>query len=92
MEASKHRPRKHRMGSSKRVPPYLLLVLLAVGAAAVSVGILHKMRERRVLAVLVQERDQQLISFQVLLEVFGYAWLACMHPCVCMNHNCVSNR
>jgi hypothetical protein len=80
------------MGSNKRVPPYLLLVLLAVGAAAVSVGILHKMRERRVLAVLVQERDQQLISFQVLLEVFGYAWLACMHPCVCMNHNCVSNR
>ncbi|AQK46470.1 dentin sialophosphoprotein [Zea mays] len=68
MEASKHRPRKHRMGSNKRVPPYLLLVLLAVGAAAVSVGILHKMRERRVLAVLVQERDQQLISFQVLLE------------------------
>jgi hypothetical protein len=59
------------MGSSKRVPPYLLLVLLAVGAAAVSVGILHKMRERRVLAVLLQERDQQLISFQVLLEVPG---------------------
>jgi hypothetical protein len=59
------------MGSSKRVPPYLLLVLLAVGAAAVSVGILHKMRERRVLAVLLQERDQQLISFQVLLEVLG---------------------
>jgi len=59
MEASKHRSRNHRMGSSKRVPPYLLLVLLAIGAAAVSVGILHKMRER----------DQQIISFQVLLEV-----------------------
>ncbi|CAD6262092.1 unnamed protein product [Miscanthus lutarioriparius] len=56
------------MGSSKRVPPYLLLVLLAIGAATVSVGILHKMRERRVLTVLLQERDQQLISFKVLLE------------------------
>jgi hypothetical protein len=52
------------------LPPYLLLVLLAIGAAAVSVGILHKMRERRVLAVLLQERDQQLVSFQVLLEVW----------------------
>ncbi|EES12873.2 hypothetical protein BDA96_06G254000 [Sorghum bicolor] len=68
MGASKHRSRNHTMGSSKRVPPYLLLVLLAIGAAAVSVGILHKMRERRVLTVLLQERDQQLISFQVLLE------------------------
>lgn len=59
------------MGSSnKRVPPYLVLVLLAIGAAALSVGILHKMRERRVLTVLLQERDQQLISLQVLLEVW----------------------
>jgi len=41
MEASKHRSRNDRMGSSKRVPPYLLLVLLAIGAAVVSVGILH---------------------------------------------------
>ncbi|OEL13643.1 hypothetical protein BAE44_0025341 [Dichanthelium oligosanthes] len=69
MEASKYRSRSHTMGSnSKKLPPYLLLVLLAIGAAAVSVGILHKMRERRVLAVLLQERDQQLLSFQVLLE------------------------
>ncbi|WVZ87339.1 hypothetical protein U9M48_033991, partial [Paspalum notatum var. saurae] len=56
------------MANNRRVPPYLLLVLLAIGAAAVSVGILHKMRERRVLTVLLQERDQQLISFQLLLE------------------------
>ena len=56
--------------NTKKLPPYLLLVLLAIGAAAVSVGILHKMRERRVLGVLLQERDQQLLSFQVLLEVW----------------------
>lgn len=63
--------------NNKKLPPYLLLVLLAIGAAAVSVGILHKMRERRVLSVLLQERDQQLMSFQVLLEV--WIWLyACM--------------
>jgi len=70
MEASKHRSRGHTMANNRRVPPYLLLVLLAIGAAAVSVGILHKMRERRVLTVLLQERDQQLISFQLLLEVW----------------------
>ncbi|CAN6229723.1 unnamed protein product [Urochloa humidicola] len=72
METSKLRSRGHTMGNNnnnnKKLPPYLLLVLLAIGAAAVSVGILHKMRERRVLAVLLQERDQQLMSFQVLLE------------------------
>jgi vacuolar-type H+-ATPase subunit I/STV1 len=64
------RSRGHAMGNNnKRVPSYLLLVLLAIGAAALSVGILHKMRERRVLTVLLDERDQQLISLQVLLEV-----------------------
>jgi hypothetical protein len=65
-----NRSRGHAMGNNnKKVPPYLLLVLLAIGAAALSVGILHKMRERRVLTVLLDERDQQLISLQVLLEV-----------------------
>ncbi|KAL6844508.1 hypothetical protein ACP4OV_026181 [Aristida adscensionis] len=68
MYAGKHRSRGHTMGNNKRVPPFLLLVLLAIGAAALSVGILHKMRERRVLAVLLQERDQQLLSLQVILE------------------------
>ncbi|CAL5029790.1 unnamed protein product [Urochloa decumbens] len=71
METGKLRSRGYTMGNNnnkKKLPPYLLLVLLAIGAAAVSVGILHKMRERRVLAVLLQERDQQLMSFQVLLE------------------------
>jgi hypothetical protein len=62
MGASKYRSRGHTMGSNKRVPPYLLLVLLVV-------GILHKMRERRALTVLLEERDQQLISLQVLVEV-----------------------
>ncbi|BAF15929.1 Os04g0636200 [Oryza sativa Japonica Group] len=54
--------------NNKRPPPYLLLLLLALGAAALSVGILHKMRERRVFSILLQERDQQLISLQALLQ------------------------
>ncbi|XP_040379575.1 putative leucine-rich repeat-containing protein DDB_G0290503 isoform X1 [Oryza brachyantha] len=71
MDSSKYRSRGYStMGSNtnKRPPPYLLLLLLALGAAALSVGILHKMRERRVFAILLQERDQQLISLQALLQ------------------------
>ncbi|KAL5216438.1 hypothetical protein ABZP36_007839 [Zizania latifolia] len=69
MYAGKHRSRGHTMGSSNKRPPYLLLLLLALGAVALSVGILHKMRERRhIVAILLQECDQQLISLQALLE------------------------
>uniref|UniRef100_A0A8I6WJN3 Uncharacterized protein n=2 Tax=Hordeum vulgare subsp. vulgare TaxID=112509 RepID=A0A8I6WJN3_HORVV len=66
---SKYRSRGHTMGSNnyKRLP-YLLLLLLAIGAATLSVSVLHKMRERRLLSVLVQEREQQLMSLQVRLE------------------------
>ncbi|VAH53542.1 unnamed protein product [Triticum turgidum subsp. durum] len=66
---SKYRSRGHTMGSNnyKRLP-YLLLLLLAVGAATLSVSVLHKMRERRLLSVLLQEREQQLMSLQVRLE------------------------
>jgi hypothetical protein len=76
MDSSKYRSRGYTMASSnnKRPPPYLLLLLLALGAAALSVGILHKMRERRVFSILLQERDQQLISLQALLQVWIYFW------------------
>ncbi|KAG8043622.1 hypothetical protein GUJ93_ZPchr0458g22462 [Zizania palustris] len=69
MDAGKHRSRGHTMGSSKKRPSYLFLLLLALCAAALSVGILHKMREhRRVVDILLQECDQQLRSLQALLE------------------------
>uniref|UniRef100_A0A0D9WA31 Uncharacterized protein n=1 Tax=Leersia perrieri TaxID=77586 RepID=A0A0D9WA31_9ORYZ len=70
MHSSKYRSRGYTMGISnnKKPPPYLLLLLLALGAAGLSVGILHKMRERRVFAILLQERDQQLLSLQALLQ------------------------
>ncbi|KAF7019252.1 hypothetical protein CFC21_032447 [Triticum aestivum] len=66
---SKYRSRGHTMGGNnyKRLP-YLLLLLLAIGAAMLSVSVLHKMRERRLLSVLLQEREQQLMSLQVRLE------------------------
>jgi hypothetical protein len=49
--------------------PYALLLILALGAAVLSVVILQKMRERRVFGILLQERDSQLLSLQLLLEV-----------------------
>lgn len=67
MGGGKHKSRGYTMSSNKRLP-YLLLVLLAIGAATLSVGILHKMKERRVFSILLQEREQQLMSLQVLLE------------------------
>ncbi|KAM0836087.1 hypothetical protein ACQ4PT_062546 [Festuca glaucescens] len=67
MDAGKHKPRGYTMSSTKRLP-YLLLLLMAIGAATLSVGVLHKMRERRVFSILLQEREQQLMSLQALLE------------------------
>ncbi|KAM3390900.1 hypothetical protein ACQJBY_012490 [Aegilops geniculata] len=66
---SKYRSRGHTMGGNNyKKLPYLLLLLLAIGAATLSVSVLHKMRERRLLSVLLQEREQQLMSLQVRLE------------------------
>ncbi|XP_078175976.1 uncharacterized protein LOC144569479 isoform X2 [Carex rostrata] len=55
-------------GGSGKKRPYALLLLLALGAAVLSVVILQKMRERRVFGILLQERDSQLLSLQLLLE------------------------
>ena len=42
-----------------RLPPALpSLPPLAIGGATLSVGVLHKMRERRVFSILLQEREQ----------------------------------
>lgn len=71
MDGGKYRSRGNAMGSNNyRRLPYLLLVLLAIGGATLSVGVLHKMRERRLLSVLLQEREHQLMSLQALLEVW----------------------
>ncbi|GMG98615.1 hypothetical protein Nepgr_000455 [Nepenthes gracilis] len=48
--------------------PYAVMLLLAFGAALLGVVILHKFRECRVLSVLVNEKDQQLIALHTLLQ------------------------
>ncbi|KAL0001859.1 hypothetical protein SO802_015640 [Lithocarpus litseifolius] len=53
---------------SHRGKPYGLMLLLAFGAALLGVMVLHKLRERRIFYLLVHEKDQELISFQLLLQ------------------------
>lgn len=55
-------------GGNGKKRPYALLLILALGAAVLSVVILQKMRERRVFGIMLQERDGQLLSLQLLLE------------------------
>ncbi|XP_020103685.1 putative leucine-rich repeat-containing protein DDB_G0290503 [Ananas comosus] len=67
----KWKGRGNAMNNSNNVNrrrPYALLLLLALGAAVLSVVILHKMRERRLFNLLLRERDDQLLSLQLLLQ------------------------
>ncbi|KAM0858350.1 hypothetical protein ACQ4PT_047878 [Festuca glaucescens] len=69
MDGSKYRPKGYGMASSaaKRLP-YLLLLLVFLTAAGLSVVVMHKVREQRVFAVLIQERDGKVISLRALLQ------------------------
>ena len=49
--------------------PYGLMLLLAFGAALLGVLILHKLRERRIYNLLVKEKDHELLSLHLLLQV-----------------------
>ncbi|KAI0507445.1 hypothetical protein KFK09_013570 [Dendrobium nobile] len=55
-------------GSNNRKRPYGLLLLLALGMAVMCAVVLHQLREGRVLSLLIQERDQQLDTLQILLQ------------------------
>lgn len=46
-----------------------LMIMLAFGAAIIGAMALHKVRERRVIDLLVQEKHNQLSSLQLLLQV-----------------------
>ncbi|GAB4825013.1 hypothetical protein Ancab_007886 [Ancistrocladus abbreviatus] len=58
----------HHMNHRERGRPYAVMLLLAFGAAFLGVLVLHKFRERRVLSVVLQEKDQQLIALHTLLQ------------------------
>lgn len=55
--------------SNNRGRPYGLMLVLAFGAALVGVMVLHKLRERRIFNLLIQDKDTQLISLHLALQV-----------------------
>ena len=67
-----------RKGNGHRGRPYGLMLLLAFGAALVGVMAVHKLRERRIFNLLVEEKNRQLISFQLLLQVLHFLSPSCM--------------
>ncbi|GMI74802.1 hypothetical protein HRI_001149500 [Hibiscus trionum] len=48
--------------------PYGLLLLLAFGAALLAVLLLHKLRERRIFNLLIEDKNRHLLSLQMLLQ------------------------
>ena len=57
------------MAGNNRKKSYGLLLLLALGAAFLSVIVLQKLRERRVLGLLLQDREHELLAFELHLQV-----------------------
>ncbi|CAM0911098.1 unnamed protein product [Alopecurus aequalis] len=69
MDGTKYRPKGYGMaGSTGKRLPYVLLLLVLLTAAALSVVVMHKVREQRVFATLLQEGDRQLVTLRVLLQ------------------------
>lgn len=75
----KVRSKGYGMASAgKRLPHVLLLLLLGLAAAALSVVVLHKVREHRAFAVHIQERGRQVVSLRIFLQVRSWShgsWL-----------------
>ncbi|KAL9664377.1 hypothetical protein QQ045_019777 [Rhodiola kirilowii] len=55
-------------GSRGTTKVYGKMLILAFGLAVIVVMVVHKLRERRILNLIVDEKDQQLNSLQLLLQ------------------------
>lgn len=66
-------------GGGTRGRSYGLMLMLAFGAALLGVMILHKLRERRIYNLLVKERDNELISLHLLLQVPSFFFSSLLH-------------
>lgn len=56
-------------GQRERGRPYGLMLLLAFGAALLGLMALHKLRERYIHDVLLRDKDRELFSIHLLLQV-----------------------
>ncbi|CAL4997030.1 unnamed protein product [Urochloa decumbens] len=68
MDGSKYRSKGYAMANAGRKLPYAFLLLLALAAGVLSVVVLQKVREQRIFAGRLQERDRQLVSLRILLQ------------------------
>ncbi|KAG9452745.1 hypothetical protein H6P81_005649 [Aristolochia fimbriata] len=57
-----------KSSSSNRGRAYGMMLLLAFGAAVFGVLILHKLRERRLLNLLIKDKDRDILTLQLLLQ------------------------
>ncbi|XP_068644999.1 uncharacterized protein [Aristolochia californica] len=57
-----------RSSSNNRSRAYGMMLLLAFGAAVFGVLILHKLRERRLLNILIKDKDRDILALQLLLR------------------------
>lgn len=73
MDGSKYKPKGYGMASAGQRLPCALLLLLVLAAGALSVVVMHKVREQRAFAVVLKERDVQAVSLRILLQV--WPWL-----------------
>ncbi|KAK8482117.1 hypothetical protein V6N11_063461 [Hibiscus sabdariffa] len=55
-------------GNGHKGRPYGLMLLLAFGAALLGVSVLHKLRERRIFNLVIEDKNRQLLSLQTLLQ------------------------
>ena len=72
MDGSKYRPKGYAMGNAGRKLPYVFLLLLGLAAGVLSVVVLQKVREQHFFAQRLQERDRQLVSVRILLQVWSW--------------------
>ncbi|XP_050208114.1 uncharacterized protein LOC126657467 [Mercurialis annua] len=54
--------------NNTRMKPYGVMLLLAFGASLLGVMVIHKLRERRIFNLVIKDKDNQLLSLQLLLQ------------------------
>jgi hypothetical protein len=72
------------MANAGRKLPYAFLLLLALAAGVLSIVVLQKVREQRIFAGRLQERDRQLVSLRILLQVWSL--ITASTPDTCTGH------
>ena len=88
MDGSKYRSKGYAMANAGRKLPYVFLLLVALAAGVLSIVVLQKVREQRVFAGRLQERDRQLVSVRILLQVWSWSWIThpLLLPVTCTSH------